>query len=286
MTWHASTESLERYARGTASPAEAASLEPHLLDCHQCRTSLAAAMPPATDERLSDILSRIVDTADEPSPSFIERIVRRIGVSDHIARLLGVTPSLRTSWLVGVVVSLAFAVVASDVRGGVTIFLIVAPLLPVAGVAAAFRVAASGEMSAVASTRASWLLLIRTVAVLFTTLLLTGAAALALPGNEWEAAAWLIPSLALSASAVALATWIDPPVVAATLAAAWLCGCAATFGPIARRIGTISDVPADDLIARSFLFGPAGQITLGLVALAAITITVLQRETIDTRSVA
>jgi hypothetical protein len=288
VTWHASPETLERYAGGIASPAEAASIEPHLFDCHQCRDMLVTATPPEVDERLTGILAGIVDAADAPAPTFIERIVRLLGVPDHVARLLGVTPSLRASWLGGIALTLAFAVVASDVRGGATIFLLVAPLLPVAGVAAAFRQSAdaSGEMSAVASTRASWLLLIRTVAVLTTTLMLTGAAALALPGNEWEAAAWLVPSLALAASAVALSTWINPTVAAGILAGAWMCGCAATFGPIARRLGTIRDVPADDLIARSFLFGPTGQGVLALVALAAVTITVLQRETIDLGSVA
>ncbi|MEO8693410.1 MAG: zf-HC2 domain-containing protein [Acidimicrobiales bacterium] len=245
-------------------------------------------MPRATEERSAAILAGIVDTVDAPSPTFIERIARRLGVADHVARLLGVTPSLRVSWLAGIVVSLTFAVVASDVRGGVGTFLIVAPLLPVAGVAAAFsrRVDASAEMSTVASTRASWLLLIRTIAVLATTLVFTGVAALLLPGNEWEAAAWLLPSLALSTSAVALSTRIEPMIVAAALAGAWVCACAATFGPIARRIGAIGSSSADDPIGRSLLFGPTGQIVLGLVAAAAITITVLQRESIDIRSIA
>ncbi|MEO5842237.1 MAG: zf-HC2 domain-containing protein [Acidimicrobiales bacterium] len=288
MTWHASTETLERYAGGSASPAEAASLEPHLFECHQCRESLVAVTPRATKERSAAILAGIIDSVDAPQPTFTEWIARRLGVADHVARLLGVTPSLRTSWLAGIVVTLAFAVVASDVRGGVATFLIVAPLLPVAGVAAAFsrRVDASAEMSAVASTRASWLLLIRTVAVLATTLLFTGVAALLLPGNEWEAAAWLLPSLALSTSAVALSTRIDPIISSAALAGAWICSCAATFGPIARRIGTIGSGSADELITRSLLFGPTGQIVLGLVAAVAITITVLQRESIDIGSIA
>ena len=45
MTWHAPEESLERYASGEASGAEAYSLEAHVMGCPGCRAAVATRFP-------------------------------------------------------------------------------------------------------------------------------------------------------------------------------------------------------------------------------------------------
>jgi hypothetical protein len=70
-----------------------------------------------------------------------ERLLVRLGVADHTARLLAATPALRGSWLLAVAVTLAFAVLAAWARPGpdaILAFLCVAPLLPLAGIAVAY----------------------------------------------------------------------------------------------------------------------------------------------------
>src|SRR5439155_1248129 len=60
------------------------------------------------------------------------------GVPDHLARLLAATPSLRVSWFGATVVALGFSILAAYGKQDPLMFLIVAPILPLAGVAAAF----------------------------------------------------------------------------------------------------------------------------------------------------
>ena len=99
------------------------------------------------------------------------------------------------------------------------LFLLVAPLLPLAGVAAAYGplVDPAYELALAAPLGSLRLLLLRAVAVVA----VDDAArrwprALALPGLDWTAAAWLLPSLgAHAARPSALATAIGPGRVAA-----------------------------------------------------------------------
>src|SRR5439155_2770925 len=141
------------------------------------------------------------------------------------ARLLAATPSLRLSWLGAIVVALGFSVLAAyGRRGDPILFLLVAPLLPIGGVAAAFGPAAdpTHEISLAAPVRTHWLLLVRTTAVLLSTAVLAGVASLALPHLGWTAVAWLLPSLALTLSALALATVMPPLWAAGTVAFLWV----------------------------------------------------------------
>jgi len=69
----------------------------------------------------------------------VERTIVRAGVKEHVARLLAATPSLRLSWFCAGTVAIMFTSwVAQTGQRGLLFFLIVAPLLPVAGVAAAY----------------------------------------------------------------------------------------------------------------------------------------------------
>jgi hypothetical protein len=287
--WHVPRTDLERYALGAATPSLAASVEPHLESCPQCRGSLAVMSPPNTRPgglRLNRVLDDVLDSVDRPLPSGLERLLCRLGVADHAARLLVATPAMQLSWLVAVAATLGFTVLATRSGGAdLSVFLVGAPLVPMVAVAAAFSLPndTNAELTITAPVRTSWLLILRSVLVLSTTLLLCGVAAVALPSNGWENAAWVLPALALATTAAALSTWAQPVTAASTLAVAWVAGLMVTSGPVARRLHTI-DTSA--LVEHSAAFAPSGQ----LMALGVICISVLvllsRRDVLDLRSTA
>ena len=105
-------------------------------------------------------------------------------------------------------------------------FLAIAPLIPVAGVAAAFGpgIDPTYEIGVAAPLRSFGLLLVRSAAVLAASLVLIALAALALPRLDWTAAAWLLPAFALTSVTLAVSTMVEPVRSAVGVAAAWILG--------------------------------------------------------------
>ncbi len=227
-TWHADTALLSAYASGDLDAARAYSLEAHLLACDRCRAGIGSV---SDHEQLDRMWSEVTETVDAPRPGVVERGLVGIGVRDHVARLLAATPSLRLSWLGAEALALGFAVVAADSAVteagrelGMFLFLVVAALLPVGGVAAAYGpgLDPTYEVSLSSPMRSFGLLMIRAAAVLGTSIAIAGLAALALPGWDWAAVAWLLPSLGLTLASLALATRLRPLVAAGTVTFAWV----------------------------------------------------------------
>lgn len=221
--WHVDPDLLGDYAGGRAlAPSLVASVEAHLEGCAHCQRAL---VPVAPADRLDAVWAAVVHELDAPPVPAVERLLARLGASPETARLLAVTPSLRLSWLTGTVLVLLMALgVAHSGARGVAVFLALAPLLPVAGVAMAFgrRVDPLHEI-AVAAPYSSWrLLLLRSAVVVASTVLLAVPAAALLPGSPWLAVGWLLPGLALTTTSLALSSRVDPVVSGAGLAAGWL----------------------------------------------------------------
>lgn len=220
--WHLDADTLDRYVTGVAAPALAASVEAHVVRCGPCR----ARMVPAVDlPRLDRIWDEVVERVDAPVPAPVERLLLRLGIRDDTARLLAATPSLRGAWFLSVLAVLALALAAAHAtERGVVVFLALAPILPVAGVAAAFSPLTDPvhEVTAAAPYSSFRLLVIRSAAVLTATALLAGAAAALLPAAPWLALAWLLPALALTAGTLALSTWFEPLYSALALATLWI----------------------------------------------------------------
>jgi hypothetical protein len=229
MTWHVEPKLIEAYASGLADDPRAFSIEAHLMSCATCRASLASHVDRT---RLYGLWARINDIVRRPTLGPIERFLIAVGINDHIARLLGATRSLSLSWFLAITMALTFAVAASHSgERGFIVFLVVAPLLPLAGVAAAYGpgVDPTYEIGLASPMRSFNLLLIRAFAVLVTTMLLGAVAAFALPELNWTAIAWLLPSLGLVAAALALATFISPLPAAVIVAIAWIAVTTAGF---------------------------------------------------------
>jgi hypothetical protein len=229
--WHLDADVLDRYVTGVAPSALAASVEAHVVRCGACR----ARMVPAVDvPRLDRIWEEVVERVDAPVPAPVERLLLRLGIRDDIARLLAATPSMRAAWFASVLAVLALALASAHAtERGVVVFLALAPLLPVAGVAAAFSPLTDPvhEVAAASPYSSFRLLVIRSAAVLTATVLLAGAAAALLPGTPWLAVAWLLPALALTAGALALSTWFEPLYSALALATLWIGVTAPAFAP-------------------------------------------------------
>lgn len=276
--WHAAPEVLARYAAGTIGQVDACSLEAHLLTCARCREDLSTAIEPA---RSALVWGDIVDQIDAPRPGPVEWLLLRLGVSDHQARLLAATPSLRLSWLLAVVATLAFSVAAAHAGpGGGALFLVLAPLLPLAGVAAAYGPAwdPTAEVTAACPVSGVRLTVTRSVAVVGTTMVLSLGAALALPVRDGATVAWLLPALGLSLGTLALGTYLEPARAAAALAGLWVAVSAASIWS-AMVTGVALRTAARQLIA----FQPAGQVAFLVAAVAAAAVLIARHDTIAMR---
>ncbi|MCL7425075.1 zf-HC2 domain-containing protein [Streptomyces sp. YS415] len=263
MTWHVSEEDLRAYARAELAAPLLWSADTHLAACAHCRAVLAEVSGPvdAGWERLDAEL-------DAPRPGLLEGLLVRVGVADHTARLLAATPVLRRSWLASVVFLLVTTVGVVHSAGSPTLFLALAPLLPLAGVALSYGPALDPtyEMAVVAPVHGFKLLMIRTLAVLTTGLGLNGLATLALPGYGLRALAWLLPALALTATGLALTPRLGPVLAPSLVAGAWVALIAA------------ADASGD---APLIPFTAAGQATAAAVAALAAGLLCLVRDRFD-----
>jgi hypothetical protein len=222
MSWHATDGALVEYHAGRLDAVQTSSVEGHLLSCEACRRRFAGSLPPQDRHRL---WSAIVARTDPVTVRPVERVLLLTGVREPVARLLAATRSLTVSWLVAVGFALAFAVVAVRAgSAGYTLFLTVAPLIPLAGVAVAYGpgVDPTYEVGTAAPFSSFRLLLLRGIAVLGTSCLLVGGAALALPMVDWRAAAWLLPAFALSTLSLALSSYWSPRWAFGFVGAGWI----------------------------------------------------------------
>jgi hypothetical protein len=236
---HASADLLASYAKGTAGTVTVWSVEAHLTGCPRCRSALSAQVDAG---RLARNRSVLLVRAALPEGGRPRRLLCRCGVPDHLLRLLAATPSLRGSWLLSVIGVLAVvAGEAAGVRYGwipagrpgrmpghlgpdvLAPFLLVAPLLVLAGVAAAFLPAFDPACGlAIAAPFSGFtLLLVRAVCAVAAALVPVVAAAFVVPGPGWLPVALLLPSLALCVFALAAATVIGPRAAAVTAAVSW-----------------------------------------------------------------
>jgi signal transduction histidine kinase len=146
------------------------------------------------------------------------------GARDRFTRVVAATPSLRRSWLVAIAVCLLVEAWSARTEPRlVPVFLVLAPLVPVGGVALAYGPWADPmfEVTQASPTSGFRVLLLRTVAVLGASGLVLALASLVLPGADATAVAWLLPALALSLTSLVLATFMPLMRSATVVVASW-----------------------------------------------------------------
>ncbi|MDP3985105.1 MAG: zf-HC2 domain-containing protein [Acidimicrobiia bacterium] len=258
MTWHVETPLLDGYLEGRLDRAASASIETHITSCAKCRGNIAAP-----NRWIEDSWHAVADRVEPPTATLFERSLVALGVKAHTARILAVTPAIRLSWLAATVIATTFAltaITASDDRVVVALFLAIAPLIPVAGVALSYGQVLDPvhELSISAPIDKFRLLLIRSVAVLASSLVMLAAAQLATP-VAGGAGAWLLPSLALSTLTLALATRVPPPIAGAGVTVIWTTFVATTAmvhqqtGPIYGGVALLAYAVLT-VLAMAFLF--------------------------------
>jgi hypothetical protein len=220
-SWHASDEMLRTYVRGQTGIAVTASVEAHLLRCAACRERIA----PEVAEPLEVAWTRVVERIQTPRLPFVVRLMRRCGLSESDSVLLAAARALNGAWLLATLAVVVFAALAAipSASQGQALYLLVAPLVPVAGVVAAF--ATSDPLVDLTGTTPypkARLALLRTVAVVITSVPLSIAIGVAIPGIAWLAFAWLVPALALTLITLVGMTWWKPEPVGIAVALAWV----------------------------------------------------------------
>jgi len=267
---------LAAYAAGQLSGTETWSIEAHVMACATCRSDLSAHVDGARLARNRSVLLVRLATGEA---GLARRLLRRCRIPDYLVTLLAATPSLRRSWLLSVAGVLAVvtgeaALVRYDVTSGLpggyigqdflVPFVLLAPLLPLAGVAAAFiplfdpayRLAIAAPFSSLT------LLLARAVSALTAAMIPVACAAFLLPGPGWLPAAFLLPSLAVCAIALAAGTVISP------LAAAIGAG---TLWALPVLLLTVSHLPLT-------IVGWRGQAICAAAMLAAVAVLLVRRD--------
>jgi hypothetical protein len=206
MTWHASTELLRGYADGADLATDVGwAVEVHLESCADCRARLAVeatSVAPLLDHVWADL-----DPAPEPAP------VRR-------GRWLATwaTPAMGP-WLAMTAVIVLLALVTDRLipEPFPSLALLLAPIAPVAGVAAAWARGLDPAHELVAATPRAGLYLVlrRTVAVLVVVIPVLAVATWATPRR------WLLPWLALAAATLALGGFVGVRRAAVALVGGW-----------------------------------------------------------------
>jgi hypothetical protein len=223
MSWHVDTETLSRYQAGTADRVSAASIETHLADCEQCRGRLAVDI-----QWLERSWAGIADRVEPGRLGVVERALMFFGAPSHLARLVVVSPVMRIPFLISLVLVLGFAVAVSNVdspRETIHVFLAVAPLLPVAGVAFAYGplVDPAHEITLAAPLDSLFLLLLRAATVLTVAITVSLLAWTLVPAADAiGVTAWLLPALALTFITLAAASRFQLWAASSVVGAGWL----------------------------------------------------------------
>lgn len=220
---HASMRIIDGYARGGTDLAadEVWALEAHLEACRVCRDRLAAAVGAEAPDVAalvgtvwSGLAPRLAATAPVPR--------RR----HRSARLSGwLTPTM-VPWL-AMVVSVTLLALLLDLvgtgLGDVSLVLLLAPVLPVLGVAASWSrgLDPAYELTASVPRAGLHLVLRRTASVLAVVVpaLLVAGWATGVPGGT--AAQWLLPCLAFTSTTLALGGVVGVTRAAVALVAVW-----------------------------------------------------------------
>ncbi len=214
-----------RYVAGRTTPAETLDVERAMDASPRWRALVGSQVDPA---RLDLVLAGVVAELDAPKRGVIERLMVRLGLHEHVARLMAATPVLRRSWYLASILVLLFGLAAADPDrpdGSLAVFLVVAPLVPVLGVGLAYGpgVDPASDMTVATPLSGFRLLLLRSVTVLATSVLFGGIGAILIaPDHGLRVLAWMLPALALTTATLALATAVPTRLAAGLVAGGWL----------------------------------------------------------------
>jgi hypothetical protein len=181
------------------------------------------------DQRLAANLDAIMGEIQAPPRGRFERMLIAMRVPEPTARLIAATPTLRWSWFTAVGVVLLFAASAAGQQwrhpgDQLAIFSTIAPMVPVIGVALAYGPHAdrAHEVTIAAPLSGVRLVLLRSSTVVVAATAVTLLTVLGSPTHGWLRLAWMLPALATTSAALALATRVGMRAAAISVAVGWL----------------------------------------------------------------
>lgn len=279
MTWHVDTPLLDRYVSDALSDAGMASVEMHVTTCASCRSLVATRADRTAKARVKQALDERLDTVPA---GWMERALQKAHVNEADARIMRVALALHGSWLVACVLILAFVALATTTgpeRAGLAVFLVAAPLVPLAGVGLAYgpRVDPTFEIATAATLPGIRIVLLRALAVTAPALPAIALLSLFLPVGPL-AFAWLLPGVGLATASLALGTLMPLARAATGLGVLWLLGAGVGLAG-ERRGGT-------EVLVQSFAaFRPSGQVLFALLSAASLMLVTLRRAHFEPREV-
>ncbi|MFJ2111291.1 zf-HC2 domain-containing protein [Streptomyces sp. NPDC087850] len=289
--WHVSAALAGLYAAGAAREPDAWSLEKHIETCGTCAVRVSAALRgSAAGPVLTEVRTALLAEVGREEVRAVSGAAPRLGVAARVLWAAG--PALRGSWLVAVVLVAVGAVALAHLTGltgARPLLLLLAPVLPPAGVAVSYGRYADPMYEIGASTPGGGLrlLLTRTAAVLTVSLPLLTLAGALLPASAGApgAAAWLLPGLALTLAALALGSYLGCRAAAGVVAVAW--AVPALVGPLLAPGGRADSGGMSAAMAElsaylaRFLSGAAAQGGWAAAAAVCAGLLVLRRRSFD-----
>ncbi len=224
------------------------------------------------DERLASNLDAIMGEVTAPPRSRFERALLALRVPEPTARLMAATPVLRWAWFaaVGLVLVLAAGAGSKQWQPGdqLAVFLALAPIVPVFGVALAYGPHSDRAYEVTVATPLSGLrlILLRTMTVVVAAAALSLLTVLTSPTHGWLRLAWLLPALATTSTALALGAHIGVRRAAVGVGLAWL-----TVVVVGAQIASDATAP----------FGRVGQLTAAAVTVVASAMLLVGRRRLD-----
>ena len=253
-THHVRPDDLRAWVLGEADGLVSMSVEQHVVVCSACQAAVATSMntmpyaaglapdaPSPAPVDFTDVWAAVRDEIEVPRASWLERLLVRLGLPRADAMLAAAAPALRGSWICALALAVTFALagVLSMRSGSAALVLMIAPVMPVFGVAIAFGPDAGPALEQESSTPypLERLILLRAAAVLLAALPVVMFGQLVL--RESAAWLWLLPALGFTAAVLGLSTWFGPWRPAVAISLAWV---VITFS--AARLHTIWGVVA------------------------------------------
>lgn len=251
-------------------------VEEHLVGCAICRDRLGEVDTPVADAELAGIYARVATVIAAPDVSVVERALQAVGVSESTARLLMLTRSFTFAWLASVaVVTAGMLILGTQLEAagarwdGLGLFLAVAPIVPLAGVAMSFgaHTDPTHELLRAAPMSAVHLLVVRTAAVLATTVVPMVVASAVAPEVGLPALAAVLPSCAVVAVALGLSPTVSAPAALTVTLGGW--------------VGVLAAISLFAQSPQQFVPGAAMQVGCVVVIAAATANLVRRRHDLD-----
>lgn len=261
--WHVDPEAIAAYRDGRLGPVPAASLEAHVLRCGACREAIAAAVTTDDGAHAAHTArwTAVSDRIDVPARRLVDRrwwVQLTVG-----SPLLLRSAVLLVIALAGVPLLLA----TESPRAAAAAFWAVAPVVPLAGAALAYRreIEPAGALAAATPMASLPLLLVRSLVVFAAAAPVAALTALALPVPWHLLIGWLLPGIAFPAVVLAVGTRTDPTPVAVGLAVTW-------STVVVASMYRLRDLDLDDQLGASFLNGGTFRVAMTLAACAAAAV--------------